>query len=63
MNRVEIGGRGEGDGKRAEGVGRGRTGEAEGSRGRPGEQPYGMRNLRPTVRIANPSRVPLYYFK
>jgi len=30
---------------------------------RPGEQPYGMRNLRPTVRIANPSRVPLYYFK
>lgn len=31
--------------------------KAEGSRGRPGEQPYGMRNLRPTVRIANPSRV------
>jgi len=31
--------------------------------GETGEQPYGMRNLRPTVRIANPSRVPLYYFK
>lgn len=63
VNRVEIVLDERAEGRR-DGTRRGwEVGELEETAGRATVRWVRMRNLRPTVRIANPFRVPLYYFK